>query len=433
MIIKILLFILLSTCYGIHSAYAINIIRDSELENTIKIIAQPILYQAQLADYNIKIHIVDSKELNAFVDQNNDIFINAGIILASSDINMLAGVIAHEVGHIKAGHVILTQIKNKKDNLSYGLGLLLGMGGAVISKNADVTQAIILANESIRMNKQLNYSRHNETIADDIAINLLSKTNYNTRGLIELFNKLKIEDSLLAKYFSTHPLNQNRIEFFENHTKNNTEDSVPQRLQNAFRKAQAKLFAYLNPYSETMVEYATDSNIDIYAQAIGAYYRKKDSKLANKLLDQLLATDPRNPYLYEFKATILFEQGDKQALPAIQKAYSLSFEDTLIELQLISLLIEYRDSKLRQYIHRLENIIRKEGRTVALVKMLAMTYGITKQMAMSNLLLAEKEILLGNKENAKLLIKKSKTNEDRTILYQTELVRIEKLLEQKPR
>ena len=84
-------------------AAAQSLIRDTEIEEILARDADPILVAAGIDPKNVEIVLVGSKDLNAFAAPRVMGF-NTGLILEAKDPNELQGVIAHEVGHLAAGH-----------------------------------------------------------------------------------------------------------------------------------------------------------------------------------------------------------------------------------------------------------------------------------------------------------------------------------------
>ena len=108
------------------SAWAISLIRDAEVENTIRTYATPLFNAAGLKAADVKIFIVKDNTLNAFVAGGQNLFVNTGLILASDSANQVIGVIAHETGHIAGGHLSRVHDALSKSSamsiLSYVLG-----------------------------------------------------------------------------------------------------------------------------------------------------------------------------------------------------------------------------------------------------------------------------------------------------------------------
>ena len=99
------LFVLLFFFVYCNSAYSVSIIRD-EVEAVVKDLAQPLFSAAGIDNDKIKVFIVDDRSINAFVINNNSIFIHLGLLQYSTEPYVLLGILAHEIAHISAGHVL---------------------------------------------------------------------------------------------------------------------------------------------------------------------------------------------------------------------------------------------------------------------------------------------------------------------------------------
>ena len=87
------------------TAKAQSLIRDAEIEQTLRIFSAPIFQAADLTPENVRIFIVNDPAINAYVAGGSNVFIYTGLILAAEDPLMLIGAIAHETGHIAGGHI----------------------------------------------------------------------------------------------------------------------------------------------------------------------------------------------------------------------------------------------------------------------------------------------------------------------------------------
>ena len=105
---KHFIFILFFLCaaLGYSPAFAdASLIRDAETEKFLHQLADPIFTAAGLNPHDIKIYIVNDLSINAFVSGGQNVFINTGLIRKFKTPDALIGVIAHETGHITAGHL----------------------------------------------------------------------------------------------------------------------------------------------------------------------------------------------------------------------------------------------------------------------------------------------------------------------------------------
>ncbi len=191
LIIKLLQIIIILSFF-INTSYArtFSTIRDSEIEDFLQEITSPIIKAANLEEKNIKIHIINDQNINAFVTQGQNIFINSGLILKYKDPNILIGVIAHEVGHIAGGH--LAQGYENISNASNiaALGYLAGIAAAITANN-DAGLAILMGSTQLTQRLALKYNRSQEEAADRMALEYLKKTNNSPKGLMKLLEYFK--------------------------------------------------------------------------------------------------------------------------------------------------------------------------------------------------------------------------------------------------
>lgn len=144
--------------------------------------------------------VVKNPQANAFAIPGGYIFVFDGLLARLSDETELAGVLGHEIGHVRHGHFFKDQKKLAAADLAVIAAILLGQGGEAVT-------AFSLAGAA---SLQLAYSRENEREADQTAVEILPKAGYDVRGLTEFFSVLEREERLVLPssqftYLSTHP------------------------------------------------------------------------------------------------------------------------------------------------------------------------------------------------------------------------------------
>src|SRR5262249_58081620 len=85
-----------------------SMIRDAEIETTIRAYATPLFKAAGLDPTAVHVYLLQVDDLNAFVAGGMNLFLYTGLIIRSETPNQLVGVIAHETGHIAGGHLART-------------------------------------------------------------------------------------------------------------------------------------------------------------------------------------------------------------------------------------------------------------------------------------------------------------------------------------
>lgn len=110
-----------------------SLIRDTEIEEILLKDSTPIFQAAGLDPKSVHILLVGSKDLQAFAAPGT-MGIYTGLIRQSENPNQLRGVIAHEVGHLQAGHSFrsgdMMRAGLKPMILTMGLGVLAALAGA---------------------------------------------------------------------------------------------------------------------------------------------------------------------------------------------------------------------------------------------------------------------------------------------------------------
>jgi len=390
----------------------LSLLRDAEIEDTIHIYATPLFQAAGLDPQSIKIHLVDSDEVNAFVTQGNNMFIFSGLLTQTNDPNQIIGVIAHETGHIAGGHVL--RAKGAADNATATaiLGLLLGVAVAVASGQGGAATAGAQMGSGIATSQFLSFSRNVESSADQAALTYLDKTHQSAEGLLDLLKKFENQELLSAgsqdPYMRTHPLSGERIQAMQRHLEESpyTDMPEPAELQDRQDRMVAKLLGYLKSPRVVLQRYPeTDQSIPAqYARAI-TYYRDKQMDKAVPLVDALIAAEPDNPYFHELKGQMLFETGSyAPAIASYKTATELAPDQPLIRMGYAQALIEADGQQnLELAVPELEAALRVESNNSWAWQLLGMAYGKLGQEPRAAMATAESAYLQGDFERARYL------------------------------
>lgn len=333
---------------------AINIIRDSEIENTINQVIKPLLRASSIN--NLKIHILSDNSINAFTGGGSEIFVNSGLISNFPDADLFRGVIAHEMGHIM-GHHVLRQIDNIENQQkvaasAMAIGLAGALAGAPIVAIGAMAGGINYADSTIMQS-----SRIFESSADQAGLQLLEKSGNSAIGLLKLLTYLENNTNNLFTnpYEMTHPLSADRIDAVSNfiaRSKFKTSQTAP-AISYAFKRAAFKLYAFTAPLSNASVTKSGSEEIDNYIMAILAM-RKGKLQDAINYIDRLLGASPEDPYYHELKGQILFAFGKKEALASYQKAIELLPNDALLRISRAAVILNI-DSKNQAHFTQIIN------------------------------------------------------------------------------
>ena len=120
-------------------AAALSLIRDAEIEATIRRIADPLFRAAAVNPAMVKVYVVEDRAPNAFVAGGQNIFVNTGLLTELETVDELRAVIAHELGHITGGH-----LTRRDQGMAGARGIAaIGMLGAAAAAVGGVPEASV--------------------------------------------------------------------------------------------------------------------------------------------------------------------------------------------------------------------------------------------------------------------------------------------------
>ncbi|GAB2542444.1 M48 family metalloprotease [Rhodanobacter koreensis] len=160
--------------------------------------------------------IVKDPEINAFAAPGGYIAVNSGLITITQNESELAGVIAHEIGHITQNHLQRAFEDSKKDAPLMAL-VLLGAIVAGAGSRGDAPMAVLAGGQGLIAQKSINFTRHDEIEADRVGIQTLANAGFDPNAMAGFFERM--EDAMSAgaggedvpALLQTHPVTTARI------------------------------------------------------------------------------------------------------------------------------------------------------------------------------------------------------------------------------
>ncbi len=337
--------LILSLAFSAQAA-AQSLIRDAEIEDTLRVYTEPLLVAAGLRPDEVQIYIVNDDTLNAFVTGGQNIFVHTGLILAADNPNEVIGVLAHETGHIAGGHLVRSR---EAINQSLGTALIsIGLGVLAIAAGApEAGAALIGGSQAFAMGTFVRHSRVQESAADQAALSYLERSGQSGQGLLDFFNENMRPYEFMVRrappYMVTHPYSSDRVESLrqgiERSEHVNAQDT-PDNIRR-FEMMQAKLIGFIRTQGQTLARYP-ESDLSAparYARAI-AHYRVNRLPDARRELQTLLDEEPDNPYYQELMGQVLFDSGRAaESIPYHRRSLELERDQPLFQINLARALI----------------------------------------------------------------------------------------------
>ena len=421
-----------------NSFASVSLIRDAETEKFLRDLTNPIFKAADLNAENIKIYIVNDDGINAFVSGGQNVFINTGLIRKFKTPDALIGVIAHESGHIAAGHLARSSEGEKEAQGAMFLSYLLGVGAAVAG-SPDAGMALIAGGSQTAQRIFMKFTRTQEEAADQHAVAYLDKMRYPADGLVNLLEFFESElvgyKDQLDEYLMSHPISRKRIDLIKTRTagKNFSDKRVNQKLQPRMNRVLAKLEGFIDNPDNLLQKYK-NQNDDVanYIKSI-AFFRKGKADEALKLLDKIIVENPKDGFLFELQGEILFGSGrvEDSIISYNQAIKLLSKEDsTLAKISFSSSILALKKNDeilIKLAIKRLEEAREIENENPFLFRQLASAYSKIGDEGRSLLALAELNLLTGDKEKCRKFAKDAKEKLGKS--EKMELLRADDLIE----
>ncbi len=187
------------------------VMRDELTEDYVSRIGQEIVRAAGPQPYDYHFSVVEEDEINAFALPAGHVYVHTATILKARNVSELAGVIAHEVGHVVRHHVTQNYQRQQTTGALYQLGVLtaLLLGGGFAAGIANLGGGLAA---TTYVNS---FSRDAENEADAFAVEILPRAGYDPQGLVDFFQTL-INDGGggggVPSFLSSHPATAERIQ-----------------------------------------------------------------------------------------------------------------------------------------------------------------------------------------------------------------------------
>ena len=190
-------------------------IKTPQVNNAIDSIVNHICIKNKISREQIKIHVVQKDEINAFAMPNGHLIVYSGLIQNSDNQEELTGVLCHEIAHIQLNHVM------KK--------LLSEMGLSVLITLSSGNGSPIIIKEALKRLSSLTYERGLEKEADLKAVDYMIKANVNPSSFANFLFRQSLNENESSKYLqwaSSHPDSKDRSVYINEYTKNKSIKSV---------------------------------------------------------------------------------------------------------------------------------------------------------------------------------------------------------------
>jgi len=154
--------------------------------------------------------------INAFAMPGGYIGIHSGLIVASETEAELAGVLAHEIGHVAQRHIARGFTQQGQNSGIMMASMAAALIAALAGGGADLATGVAAFGQAAAVSRQLGFSRDAEREADRAGFDMMTKAGYDPAGMARMFGRLmnasRLNDGLGGgAYATTHPLSIQRL------------------------------------------------------------------------------------------------------------------------------------------------------------------------------------------------------------------------------
>ncbi|MCI4662984.1 MAG: M48 family metalloprotease [Neomegalonema sp.] len=396
------------------NASAAGLIRDSEIERTLRQLITPVFSAADLTEQTVRLFIIQDNSLNAFVGTGRNMFFHTGLLRTLETPEELIGVMAHETGHITGGHLFARISAARSAQNKAIAATIIGIATAVAGAGRAGLSIAGIGNR-LAERDYLSFTRSQEASADAAALAILERARIDPSGMIRVLERLEANQAAFAHnvdpYALTHPLSRQRIEFLQRDVLRSPAlgAKVSAELTYWHGRMRAKLDGFIAQPGTRFTTSLGSRELDLYREAI-MLHRLPSPDRALAAVDKLIEMRPSDPYYWELKGQFLLESGrGEAAIAPYRKAVALAPGDALIAGGLgQALLSADTQGHNREALQVLERAALDDPYHAGVKRSLALAYQRSGDDGMAAVVSAERMALQGQPRDALIQAQRAK-------------------------
>ncbi|HUX63043.1 M48 family metalloprotease [Sulfuricella sp.] len=184
---------------------AAPLVKDRQLQKYVNNVGRWVASQSERPDLAWHFGVIESKDINAFAAPGGYIFVTRGLYQLLGNEAELAGVLAHEIGHVIRKHHLKILQQSQ----------LVDLGGKLLAKQVGSDEKIhnLIGSGAEIVSRSLD--KNAEFEADRIAVVLAARAGYDAFGLPEVLQEIGHsaagDSGSVALLFKTHPHPDERL------------------------------------------------------------------------------------------------------------------------------------------------------------------------------------------------------------------------------
>lgn len=180
----------------------LKVFENQQAQERVNAIGQRLAEVSDRKELVYYFKVLDIEAMNAVSLPGGFVYVHRGLLEKVKNDDELAGVLAHEIGHLVARHAM------KRLQGALGAGLLQALAVGTGSREAAYGARVALGQVFLA------YARGDELLADRLGIQMMQRAGYDPYAMVTFLEKLKEtrrERPLHDHYVRTHPFISDRI------------------------------------------------------------------------------------------------------------------------------------------------------------------------------------------------------------------------------
>ncbi|MGE4535638.1 MAG: M48 family metalloprotease [Desulfovibrio sp.] len=230
------------------------LIEDTEVNDYIQGIINRLVRVKPPMAFPITLGVINNNAVNAFAGPAGYVFVYTGLLLQMEHESEVAGVLAHELGHVSQQHIAKRMGEMQALSIGQLVGVLAGVILGQTTGNRDLGSAVAIGSQAASAHAYLKYSRDDEREADQVGMNTLVAAGYRPQGLVDAFETMRRlrfmqGGGIIPTYLSTHPGLEERMGYLRDRLKLLPKNVLDRKDDDvAFKRAQMLVRArYTDP------------------------------------------------------------------------------------------------------------------------------------------------------------------------------------------
>ncbi len=371
-------------------------VQDPEISHYVANLVGRIVGSIPPQPFRFKPGVILHPSINAFAVPGGYIYVFTGLLMNFNSEEEVAGVLCHELAHVTQRHV--AQRLERAQMISIG-SLLLAVAGVAVGGGGAAAVGALGAGQAA----MLDYSRGDETEADQIGMQYLIKAGYPPMGMVNGFKVLRQKSRMsgvsIPAYLSTHPDIGDRINGIQARILNMPKSITGRQTDNRrFKRMQVLLWGRYGTPETALQRFRGNDALSLMGRGM-VLSRKNDVNAAARAFDAAVTAGPNDGLVLREAGIFNYRKGSmEKARELLSKALGLDANDYMASFFYARLLDD--DGRHPEAQQRFRDVLRAVPDDAEVHEALARSYGAGGNNSLAYIHMTYSAIYSQNKRQA---------------------------------